>query len=107
MAENSEQFAYGPHATDIVERQVFLDVVAVAATISLLHHVAGVGEVDDDPVDGSLGDAEVLAQVAQPRIGLIGDEQQRPSVIGEEVPSGHRKQDIIFQKVIASNGMLE
>ena len=40
------------------QRKVVLDVVAVAATVLLLHHVAGFGEVHDDAVRGALGDVE-------------------------------------------------
>ena len=40
------------------QRKVVLDVVAVAATVLLLHHVAGIGEVHDDAVRGALGDVE-------------------------------------------------
>src|SRR5213078_5120817 len=65
--EEAEQFADG----DVLagwpgQREVGLDLVAVAAAILALGHVAGLGEVGDDGVGAALGDAQVGGDVAQP-----------------------------------------
>ena len=57
--EKVQHLANGPFPADRVpQRQVVLDVVPVAPTVSFLHHVAGFGEVHDDAVGGALGDVE-------------------------------------------------
>lgn len=46
------------------KRQVVLDLIAIAATVFLLHDVAGFGEIIDDAIGMTLGDAEVGGNVA-------------------------------------------
>jgi hypothetical protein len=45
---------------------VRLDLVAVAAAVFPLHHVAGRGQVGDDAVGAALGNAHAGRDVAQP-----------------------------------------
>ena len=47
------------------QRQVRLDLVAVAAAVLLLDHVAGLGQVGDDAVGAALGDAQAGRDVPQ------------------------------------------
>jgi hypothetical protein len=53
--------------------QVSLDLVAVAAAVFLLHHIAGLSEVADDAVGGALGDVQAGSYVAEPqaRVGAM------------------------------------
>ena len=51
------------------ERQVGLDLVALAAAVLVLDDVAGLGEIGDDAVGGALGDARPGRDVAQPQPG--------------------------------------
>jgi hypothetical protein len=48
-----------------------LDLVAVAAAVFLLDHVAGCGQAGDDAVGAALGDVQAGRDVARPR-ALVG-----------------------------------
>ena len=65
-----------------------VDCVVVAASVSLARDVAGVGELDHDPVRGALGDPDPLADVAQADARVACDAHQHLSVIGQERPAG-------------------
>lgn len=54
-----------------------LDVVAVAATFSLLHQVTRLGEGRNDLIGGALGHIKGGADIAQTRFRMVGDEQER------------------------------
>ena len=71
------------------QRHVALDLVPIASAFLMLGHVTGFGEFHDDAVRGALGDIEGGSDVAKPHAGVVGDAQQGPGVIGEEVPIGH------------------
>jgi hypothetical protein len=71
------------------QRQVRLDLVAVAAAFLLLDHVAGLGQVGDDAVGAALGDAQADRDVAQAHPRVVCDAQQHPGVVGQEGPVGH------------------
>jgi hypothetical protein len=66
-----------------------LDLVAVAAAVFLLDHVAGSGQAGDDAAGAALGDAQAGRDVAQLRARWGGDAQQRPGVAGQETPARH------------------
>jgi len=51
-------------ASGLREREVRLDLVAVAAAVLLLDHVAGLGQLGDDAVGAALGDARPGRDVA-------------------------------------------
>ena len=70
------------------QRQVRLDLVAVAAAVFLLHHVAGFGQVGDDAAGAALGDVHAGRDVAQPHARVVGDAQQHSGVAGKETPVG-------------------
>src|ERR1700736_1247097 len=60
-----QHLADGPFPADrVAQWKMGLDVVAVAATVLLLHHIAGCSEVHHDPVRGALGDVERNGEVA-------------------------------------------
>jgi hypothetical protein len=69
------------------ERQGGLDPVAVAAAIFVLDDVPGPDEIGDDAVGGALGDARPGRDVAQPHARVVGDAQQHPGVVGQELQS--------------------
>ena len=66
-----------------------LDLVAVAAAVFLLRHVADCGQVGDDAVGAALGDARAGRDVAQPHALVVGDAQQAPGMAGREIPALH------------------
>ena len=68
------------------QRQVGLDLIAVAAAVFLLQHVTGFGQVGDDAVGAAFGDAQAGREVAQPHARVAGDAQQQPGVAGQETP---------------------
>jgi hypothetical protein len=68
--EKGEDFADGGLlAGGFGQREVCLDLVAVAAAVFLLHHVAGCGQVGDDAVGAALGDAQAGRAAARPGRG--------------------------------------
>ena len=69
------------------QREVRLDLVAVAAAVFVLDDVPGVGQVGDDAVRAAFGDSQAGGDVPQPGAGVLGDAEQDPGVIGQEVPS--------------------
>src|SRR5207248_5133513 len=71
------------------QRQVRLDLVAVAAAVLLLHEVPGLSQISDDAVGAALGDAHPGSDVAQSHAGVVGDAQQHPGVVGQEAPVCH------------------
>ena len=71
------------------QREVRLDLVAVAAAVFVLDHVAGCGQVGDDAVGAALGDVQAGRDVARPRARVVGDAQQHPGVAGQEAPARH------------------
>src|SRR5215210_7484871 len=72
----------------IRQRQVRLDRVAVASPVARARDVAGRAQLVDDPVDGTLGDPDGLADVTQTDLGVMCDADQHLSVIGEKRPGG-------------------
>lgn len=90
VREKVQHLAYGPLLADRVGQwKVVLDVVSIAATVSLLYDVARCGQVHDDPVGGPLGDIKGGGKIAQTGVRVVGDKQHRPSVVGEEAPVAH------------------
>jgi len=71
------------------QRQVVLDLVAIASPIALLEHVAGVREIGDDPEGRALRDPECRRDVTQTNAGIARDAQQHPRVIRQEAPLRH------------------
>src|SRR5215472_1191256 len=70
----------GQHLTDgaflaggFWQREVRLDVVAVAAAVFLLDHVAGLDQVRDDAEGAAFGDPQAGRDVAQAYPGVMGD----------------------------------
>lgn len=86
--EDGEQLA-DPLVTGerVREWQVGVDEVAVASTGAVARYVAGVGQLGDDAVGGSFGDADALADVAQSHTRLFGDADEDLGVISEEGPA--------------------
>lgn len=68
---------------------MFLYLVAVATTLSLLQDVPGFGEIRDDGVRVSFGDTEVDRNIAEAYFRVVGDAEQSATVVGEQVPVGH------------------
>ena len=70
------------------QRQVRLDLVAVAAAVFLFEHVAGLGQVGDDAVGAAFGDVQADRDVAQAHPRVVCDAEQDPGVVGQEGPAG-------------------
>jgi len=69
VGEEGEDFADGGFlAGGFGQREVRLDLVAVAAAVFVLDHVAGCGQVGDDAVGAALGDVQAGRDVAEPRV---------------------------------------
>jgi len=71
------------------QREVRLDVVAVAAAVLLLDHIPRLDQVGDDAEGAALGNVQAGRDVAQAHPGVMGDEQENPGVISQEGPAGH------------------
>ena len=70
----------------MTKRQLRPHLVVVAPALALAHQVALVDQLGDDPVGGSLGDADGGRDVAQANAGVASDTDEHMGVIGEEVP---------------------
>jgi len=68
---------------------VVLNVVAVPATVFALDDVPGFGQVRDDARGAAFGDGEGGRNIAEPHVGITGDAEQRPTMVGQEVPCSH------------------
>ena len=66
-----------------------LDLIPVPPALFGLDQVARLSEVGHDPMGSALGDAQAGRNVAQAHVGVVGDAQQRPSVVGQEIPGSH------------------
>jgi hypothetical protein len=51
--------------------------------------VTAAGEIVDDAVGATIGDADLGRDVAEADVGFVGDGQHDPGVVGEEAPSSH------------------
>jgi len=71
------------------DRKMRLDLVPVPPALLRLDQVTGDGEVSHDPVGSALRDAQGHRNVPHADRWIIGDAEQSPSVIGQEVPSRH------------------
>ena len=79
--EEGEDFADGAlPAGGFWQGEAGLDLVAVAAAVFVLDHVAGCGQAGDDAVGAAPGAVQAGRDVAQPRARVAGDAQQRPGV---------------------------
>jgi hypothetical protein len=88
--EEGQDFADGGFlAGGFGQREVGLDLVAVAAAVFVLEDVAGCGQVGDDAVGAAFGDAQAGRDVAQPRPRVVGQAQQHAGVVGQETPALH------------------
>jgi len=67
---------------------VAVDSVDVASTDAANVEVPAFVELADDPLCGTLGDADACRDVAQTSVGLGGDGEQDVRVIGQKGPSG-------------------
>jgi hypothetical protein len=65
---------------------VLVDAVAVAATVALAVDVSRLDEVGEDALCGSLGDPDLLGDVAKPDVRCAGDAEEHLRVVGEEAP---------------------
>ena len=74
-----------------------LDLVAVPPAVFRLDEVARFGEVGHDPVGSALGDAEARRNVANAHIGVVGNAQQGPPVVGQEIPGSHNQRKISME----------
>lgn len=63
--------------------------IAISTTLSGLDHVPGIGEIRDDGIGVSLGDADVGRDIAQAYLRIAGDAEQDPPVGCEKAPVGH------------------
>jgi hypothetical protein len=71
------------------QREVCLDLVAVAAAVFLLHHVAALGQAGDDAAGAASGDAQAGRDAAQPHARVVCDAHQHLGVAGQETPAPH------------------
>ena len=90
VQEQVEQLADGAFPADRVpQHEVLLDLVAVATAVTFLHDIPSAGEIGDDAVGRALGDVDREGKIAQPSVGLSGDEEDGAGVIGQEAPVAH------------------
>ncbi len=66
-----------------------LDVVAVAAAVSLFHDVPCPSEIVNDAVRRALSDIQGCGQIPEAGVGILRDVQQGPGVVRQEAPFAH------------------
>jgi hypothetical protein len=71
----------------IVQRKLGLDGVAVAAALPPARDVAGLDQLDHDPVRGAFGYPDRVTDLAQASVRVGGDAQQDLRVVGQERPA--------------------
>jgi hypothetical protein len=65
---------------------VLVDAVAVAAAVAVALDISRLDEVGEDALCGSLGDPDLLGDVAEPDVWCAGDAEEHLGVVGEEAP---------------------
>ena len=78
--------------------EVGLDLIPVASALSFLQNISGVGQVCDDSIGGSFGDAKLRRDVSQSDSGVVRDADENASVVGEEAPLLHER-SLIFPEI--------
>jgi len=73
---------------------VLVNAVTVAATVALALDESRLDEVGDDSLCGSLGDPDLLGNVAKPGVWHAGDAEEHLRVVGEEPPGALVRFDI-------------
>jgi hypothetical protein len=63
-----------------------LDRVVAAAAPPFAREISGADELDDDPVHGSLGDSDRVADLTQADARIARDARQHLSVVRQERP---------------------
>ena len=71
----------------VAKGKLRLDLVVVAAALSLAEHVALVDQLGDDLVGTTLGDSDSCGDVTQADARVVGDAEEDMGVVGEEVPA--------------------
>ena len=71
----------------VAQREFVVDPVVVASPDPDRLEVARRDQVGEDPLGGSLGDADSFCDVADPQVGLGGDGEQHMCVVGQERPA--------------------
>jgi hypothetical protein len=65
-----------------------VDPVVVSSSLALAVDVASFDEVAEDALGGAFGDSDVVGDVAEPDVRVLGDGEQDLGVVGEECPGG-------------------
>src|ERR1700734_2330370 len=90
--EESQNLAHGAlPACGLWQREMRLDLVAVAAAVLLLDDVPGLGQVSDNAVGAALGDVEPGRYIAQADARVLCDAHQDSGVVGQERPARGRQ----------------
>ena len=66
-----------------------LDLIPVPPALFGLDQVTGDGQVGHNPMSSAFRDAQALRNVADADLWIVGDAEQGPSVIRQEVPGCH------------------
>ena len=88
--QQGQDFADGAiPAGEFRQREMRLDVVAVAAAVLLLDYVADLDQFGDDAECAALGDIQAGRDVPEAHSGVTSHAQQNPGVVGQEGPARH------------------
>jgi hypothetical protein len=85
--EEADQLTDGVMAVrGVAKRKLFVDLVAVAASVTDLRQITGLLEVADDLRCRSLGDSHRGRDVSETQRGILSDRLEHVSVVGDEPP---------------------
>ena len=91
VVEEVEQLADGAVAVEVVpERELGVELVAVASADAASGEVAGLFEVEHDLVGGPLADPDAVGELPDRGLRLAGDAGEEVEVVGEEQPAPTR-----------------
>jgi len=82
-----QQVTHGPmHLDDMPQRLIAMDSVAVLTAFSCAGDITRLFEFGDDALDGALGDANPISDVAQSAFRILSQANKHVSVIAQECP---------------------
>ena len=78
-----------PDLSFFPHREINPITVDITPTVTLSGEISGLVELADDPVDGTLGDPDLIADFAEANARVVRDAEEHLGVVAEEGPPGH------------------
>ena len=80
--QDLQQFTYFPFLDKrMAQRKLRDDLITISPTLSLSQDVAVRDKLRQDPMSGTLRDADCLCDIAKPRARVVGDAEENVGVV--------------------------